>query len=333
VLLASFLVAAGCSAAPEPTPIDPARSLAGASAPPSSSSSRSSSSAPCARVVIAEVPMWLDAMAAEDGVIYAASAPAKSVVAIRVDGGAPTIETIASAENQPFAIVLRRGSPIWASGDGVFGWTRRTGRVAIVQDDVRAIASGPAGVYFARGSTSSFWRVDWPSSTQPVEVVKDADVGVSADLVATSTMLAWSSSGSVWSFRLADGARTEIEKAMRRPHDLSVGDDGRTLLWHESEASLLPGSAPRAFTADLGAPVPTAQPFATELESSSAYRFRGRCLVAPGSFLRDGEAKWHRFDRGEGTTPMTDDGRRWYWVEPAGTSTRIVAADLARCCR
>jgi hypothetical protein len=245
-------------------------------------------------------------------------------------GGA--VRELSASERDPFALVVRAGSPVWASRDGVFvcdpdGHARQK---LAEGEAIRALGAGPHGIVFA--DESALFRMEWPSAAKPVRLA----TGVAADeVLATDEAVVWidRGAGSVWSFDLASGDRKELARTQRKPHDLALGSDGHSVFWHEGEADLMPGREPRAFLAD------TVSGALRELpgvyDSSSHYVVQRACVFGPArckSLLR---VDWMRLDSGEGDGPVAEDARSFYWVGAVGdggSRWRISGASKGVCC-
>jgi hypothetical protein len=171
--------------------------------------------------------------------------------------------------------------------------------------------------------------VDWPKSTAAAKVVG----GVFADeLIATERYLVWvtHSEGSTWVFDLATNRTTEALRRQRKPHDLGVSRDGRTIFWHEGEADLLPGRTARAF--EMDSTTLEVRDVTDASDPSEPGLLDGACAYGPGQVKRRGPGPWHTIGGGAGRSPMADDDERWFWLEDTPDGPHIVSARKDACC-
>jgi hypothetical protein len=290
---------------------------------------------------LAELRGRIDALAPSSGsgssrTLFGISSALGTVFAIALEGdGAGPVREIAKGEKEPFALVVRAGKPVWASADGVYTCDEDGGnrRVLVAGRRVRGLGVGPHDVLY--GDERAVWRIEWPAASTPIQVVDEA---FADEVLATVEHVVWlehGKAGGVWEWDLKSRTRQRLGDS-RKPHDLSLSNDGRAVLWHEGEADLLPGRDPRAFLADTvtGA----VRELAGEYASSSAYVLRGPCAFGPGICKPVALVDWIALDQGGTDGVVAADSSSLYWVEtPAPdrsmTAWRIVGAPLASCCR
>ncbi len=287
---------------------------------------------------IAGVFGFIDALATFRGTLFGLVRERGVVFSVATTGDAGKgVFELSTVEKEPFALVVRAGSPVWASREGVFvcdpdGHDRRP---LVTSDTVRALTSSPHGLVYS--DAGGLWRMEWPQAKKAVRLAEDV---FADEVVATDEAVVWldRGSGSAWTLDLKSGARRAIGSTERKPHDLSLSNDGKTVLWHEGEADLLPGREPRAFLADTVSFAVREVP--GEFASASRYLLRGACLYGPAVCKPMAFVDWTRLDSGEGQAPVADDADRFYWVaqdssgaERASARSRIVSASKAVCCR
>jgi hypothetical protein len=301
--------------------------------PVSDGSAEIAVSSSASKVTLAEVPGPVDALATSRMAVFGVSR-ARGIVFRIVGGdrgGHAGAHVLSSSEHEPFAIVTRGEKPVWASRDGLFACEEDgTGRRPLQEGAaVRAMAVGPHGVFFV--ASAVLWRVEWPQSSRVIRVADD----VPADaLVAMERSVVWleTKAGKVWALDLFTGARTEVARDQREPHDLSLVGDGRSAFWHESDADRPPGRRARAFLVESGSWSMRALP--GEYASSDQYLVRAGCIYGAATCKLATQFDWQRTDSGDGVAPIADDAARWYWME-AGSQAglwRIVSADKGLCC-
>jgi len=249
-------------------------------------------------------------------------------------GGA--VRKLSSSEREPFAIVARAGSPVWASREGVFTCEPdgRERRALFESDAIVALAASPHGIVFS--DAKAIWRLEWPQAAKPIRLVDGVDA---EEIVATDETIVWidGSPSSVRALDLKSSAQRQLAPRGRKGHDLSLANDGHSVLWHEGEADLLPGRDPQAFSADTLTGAIRELPGA--YESSRGYLLRGACVFGPAACKPVARVDWTRLDTGEGEAPVADDPKSFYWVAPApapaGSAVsrwRILSASKDACC-
>ncbi len=286
--------------------------------------------AACNAAVVAELPVSsVRALTVSPTTLYAVSKADGQIFAIpRGDGGAP--KQITSGEKSPFALVAREGKILWASADGIFGadadGANRTHLFGSYT--VRALAVGPFAAYFADGDSKKIWVLDWPKNKVSAELVKD--VSVTEDgLAASRGVIAWvGEDGKAWAYQVDSGARRQLASNLQQAHDLTLGTDGKTMLWHESRDA---GSVPRAFAADITATTGEADIVPGDFGAAQSYVRQGSCVYGPATFKRVDEKDWVSLGPGR-DGPVAEDGARWYWVDASGGKVRVMAANVADCC-
>jgi hypothetical protein len=262
-----------------------------------------------------------------DGVIFS--------VTLSGDAGG-SVRKLSVSEREPFAIVARAGNPVWASREGVFTCEPdgRERRALFESGAIVALTASPHGVVFSDGK--AIWRIEWPQAAKPIRLADGVDA---EEVVATDETVVWieRSPGSVSALDLKSGARRQLAPAGRKGHDLSLSNDGHSVLWHEGEADLLPGRDPRAFLADTLTGAIRELPGA--YESSKDYLLRGACVFGPATCKPVALVDWTRLDTGEGEAPIADDAGSFYWVTPAPVPCgsypnrwRILSAPKTLCC-
>jgi len=262
-----------------------------------------------------------------DGVIFS--------VALSGDAGG-SVRKLSTSEREPFAIVARAGSPVWASREGVLTCDAdgRERRALYESDAIVALTASPHGIVFSDGK--AIWRIEWPQAAKPIRLADDVDA---REVVATDETVVWieRSPDRVSALDLKSGARRQLAPGGRKGHDLSLSNDGHSVLWHEGEADLLPGREPRAFSADTLTGAVRELPGA--YDSSKDYLLRGACVFGPATCKPVALVDWTMLDTGEGESPLADDGGSFYWVAPApapGGSHpnrwRVLSAARALCC-
>ena len=270
--------------------------------------------------------MPVDALASARESLFGVSG-ARGVVFSAALGGPGLVHVLSSSERGPFAIVVRGGSPVWASREGIFASEADgTGRRRLVDDPtIRALAASPHGIVYSTGS--AIFRMEWPQAANPTRLAE----GVVADEVAaTSEAVVWleRSAGTSWTLALESGARHELARGQREPHDLSLASDGRTVLWHESAPT-----SPRAFTADTVSR--QVRELAGAYESDARYLLRSSCLVTPGACKAAALVDWTRLQASAPGAPLTDDASAFYWATAArgpGGKWDILSSRKDRCC-
>jgi hypothetical protein len=287
---------------------------------------------------VAEVDGPVDALVGARDVLFGLSSSRGVVFAVTLSGEAGgSVRELSAMEKEPFAVVVRAGSPVWASREGVFVSDpdgKRRQRL-VTSDAIHALASSPHGIVYSDGA--SIWRVEWPQAAKAIRLAE----GVSADeLVATDEAIVWldRGAGEAWALDLKSGAKRQLAQAERRPHDLSLSNDGHAVAWHEGEADLLPGRAARAFLADTLSGAIRELPGA--YESASRYLLRGSCAFGPAECKPVALVDWTRLlDTGPpdeaALPPVADDAESFFWVAPSSSEKRwrIVSARKDACCR
>ncbi|APR81887.1 Hypothetical protein A7982_07236 [Minicystis rosea] len=270
---------------------------------------------------------------ASSTVLYALSKERGIVFAVPLNGHDASV--LSSAEHEPFAVVVRREKPVWATADGVFTADGTNGRRALASGSIRALASGPDGVYYA--TEDAIWRADG-SRAAPTKVVND--VQVRDELVVVGRSLVWREGREMWRFDLDRSTRTKLSPdTQRKPHGLAT--DGHLVFWHEGDADLLPGRSPNAFVADpsKGWEIRTLE---GDYESNRDYLIddgsvftEGKCgLLARAGFR---EFALHDPDIAVGPSVVAANARSWYWSEGVckdgrcGATTRVFGVEKAAC--
>jgi hypothetical protein len=289
---------------------------------------------------LAVLPGPVDALAAGRGDLFGISRSLGLVFAISEEGDGPgALREIAKGEREPSALATRAGKPVWASQDGVFvsdedGGNRKTlvgGRA------VRCLGSGPHDILFC--DEKGIWRIEWPAASTPIQVVDEV---VADEVVGTVEHVVWlthGKGGKVWAFDLKSRTRRELGDLQRKPHDLSLSNDGHSVFWHEGEADLLPGRNPMAFLADTV--TGSVRELAGAYESSSAYLLHGPCVFGPGECKPLAQVDWitlgHGSSGGTSDRALAADSAHLFWVEEdragEGETWRIVSTPLSFCCR
>jgi hypothetical protein len=290
------------------------------------------SHAPLTRTV-AEIEGPIDALAAGRDVLFGVESQRGVVFSVTLSGDAAgSVRELATGEREPFALVARAGSPVWASREGVFVCDPdgRARRQLVASERIRALASGPHGIVFS--DDESVWRMEWPQASKAIRLAEGVDA---REIVATEEAVVWLERwpGSAWMLDLKSDSRKQLAPAGRKGHDLSLANDGHSVVWHEGEADLLPGREPKAFLADtLSGAVRELQ---GAYESSSRYIVRGSCVLGPATCKPMSLVDWKRLDKGEGQAPIADDSDSFYWVANGpGPRPRwkVVAARKQACC-
>jgi hypothetical protein len=304
-----------------------------------SSSARvdSASSPPTHARTVAELDVPIHALVASRDALFGVGRHDGVIFSVALSGDAGgSVRRLSVSEREPFAIVARAGSPVWASREGVFTCDPdgRERRALYESDAIVALTASPHGIVFSDGK--AIWRIEWPQAAKPIRL---ADEAFANEVVATDETVVWieRSPGSVSALDLKSGARRQLAPAGRKGHDLSLSNDGHSVLWHEGEADLLPGRDPRAFSADTLTGAIRELPGA--YDSSKTYVLRGACIFGPATCKPVALVDWTRLDTGEGEPPIADDAGTFYWVAPTPVPvgsypnrSRILSASKALCC-
>ena len=288
-------------------------------------------------LTVAELDVPVHALVASRDALYGLGRWSGVVFSVALSGEAGgSVRKLSTSEREPFAIVARAGSPVWASREGVFTCEPdgRERRALFESDAVVALTASPHGIVFS--DASAIWRIEWPQAAKPIRLVDGVDA---EEVVATDETLVWieRSPGSVRALDLKSGAQRQLASRGRKGHDLSLSNDGHSVVWHDGEADLLPGRDPRAFWADTLTGAVRELP--GSYESSKNYLLRGACVFGPAMCKHSALVDWTRLDTGEGVAPVADDARSFFWVAPApapgGSSPnrwRILSAPKDACC-
>jgi hypothetical protein len=189
ILVALLLLVTGCPSRRVPDDGEPRHVPSTGTPSPSASTGGPTASPSAGRPSrITDIPASVDALAASSTVLYAVSKERGLVFAVPLelhDAAAATV--LSSSEREPFAIVVRRNKPIWATADGVFTTDESpSGRRALVHGEpIHALAAGPDAVYY--GTSDAIWRMDG-SGAAPAKI---ADAHVDEELIAIERSLAW----------------------------------------------------------------------------------------------------------------------------------------------
>jgi hypothetical protein len=274
----------------------------------------------------------VDALAAGRGVLFGIDRAHGVVFAIAEEGDAAgNVREISHAEVEPFALVVRAGEPVWASRDGIFTSNEDGGqRRAIVESTtVRALGSGPHDIVFA--DDRGIARVEWPAAAKAIVLLPDVHAD---EVLATVETIVWleRGPGTVGLFDLKSRAKKQIASGQRKPRDLEVAGDERSVTWHEGEAAEADTSRPRAFLAD--SVTGTVRELPGAWEPSASYVVRGPCVFGPGVCKRVANGDWTLLTPGPKTGRVVVVSSRVSWAEDVGEGVwRIVSTPLAACCR
>jgi hypothetical protein len=303
--------------------------------PGDESRARDAQASPALRTV-AMIDGPIDALAAGRDALFGIESERGVVFSVALSGDAAgAVRQLAVGEREPFALVVRAGSPVWASREGVFvcdpdGHARRQ---LVASEHIRALASGPHGVVFS--DDDALWRMEWPQASKAVRLAEGVDA---RELAATDEAVVWLERwpGSAWMLDLKSGSRKELAPAGRKGHDLSLANDGHSVMWHEGEADLLPGREPKAFLADTLSGAVRELPGA--YLSYNRYLMRGTCVLGPATCKSTSLVDWKHLDKGEGRAPIADDSDSFYWVSSPGardtsnSASKVVATRKQTCC-
>jgi hypothetical protein len=274
----------------------------------------------------------VDALAAGRGVLFGIDRAHGVVFAVADEGDAAgNVREISHAEVEPFALVVRAGEPVWASHDGIFTSNEDGGqrRAIVASTTVRALGSGPHDIVFADDRGIS--RVEWPAAAKAIVLVPDVHAD---EVLATVETIVWleRGPGTVGLYDLKSRAKKQIASGQRKPHDLEVAGDERTVTWHEGEAVEAQASRPRAFLADTV--TGTVRELPGAWEPSASYVVQGPCVVGPGVCKGVASVDWTILSPGPKTGRVVVGSSRVSWVEGMGEGVwRIVSTPLSTCCR
>ncbi|MCL2448756.1 MAG: hypothetical protein FWD17_07415 [Polyangiaceae bacterium] len=287
----------------------------------------------CAPRVIVDVDGPVDALASSGAEIFAVLGERGTIVAVSTEpahGGA--VRIVSSSEHNPFAIIIRKGRPVWASLDGlVEGIALAQGverRQLATTNDISAIASAEDGtLYFATTDPPAIWLLELDGTRKRVVGPQTG----ADELLVQDRWVVWTDRnvGSVSSYDTVTHRLAVLGRDQRRPHDLSGAD--AHVRWHEGEADLLPGRAAESFVADLA--TRHLERVREDDSAPSRVLLRANALYGEARCKRVTDSSWQRLDDGEGAPPVADDRQRWYWttILPGGR-WRVWSADKAMCC-